>query len=222
MRLTVTDSTGLSATVASVIHVSAFVCESQFPGNVVERAGRIRSRLGHQLRASGRRDLRHLVHARCQRQGVVPVDDGHADRPELVRRHAVPHDRTAARCDSVRFLAGAADRRGRRRTDLLRWQQRHVHLHRQRHHADQVDHPRRCSACCPPARGERSRTWRSPPTTRTYGGRRRRIGIGVGHQLHPSGRRDLRHVVHVRLRRRGTADVGDAQQDGHRASTREP
>ncbi len=77
------------------------------------------------------------------------------------------------RCRSIprmvqRIAVGSGD------VDVLRRRPRHVRLHRQRHHADQVDHAARCSARCRRARGARSPISRWPPTTRTCGGRRRR------------------------------------------------
>ena len=157
---------------------------AQFRRDVVECAGRLGIGLGHQFRAPGRRDLRHLVHARRQRQGVVPDDDGVRDRAEHVHRHALSDHGATARRESLRSRAGAADRRGNRDVDVFRRQQRDVRLHRQRHPADQDDHAvgvRRAAdvhvgrAREPGARGQL-------PGRMVGGGRG---GIGMGRELHP-------------------------------------
>ena len=144
---------------------------AQRPGHVVERAGGIGSGLGHQLRPPGRGDLRHLVHPRRQRPGVVHVDDGVPDRTEHLRRHALHHDRPAARCRAVRPEPGAVRPGGVRHADLRRRQQRDLRLHGQRHRPDQGDHPAgvrggadvHVGRACEPGAGD--------ATTRTCGGR---------------------------------------------------
>ena len=80
---------------------------ANYERSLVEQSGRIGVRLGHQLRASRRHDLRDMVHLRPDRQGVVADHDGAADRDRHLYGHAVQGDRSALRLGAVRPDAGA-------------------------------------------------------------------------------------------------------------------
>ena len=75
----------------------------QLPGSMVEGAGGVRRRLGHQFRAPGGNDLRHLVHLRHHRQRLVADvhrrRQGHAR--DLPRRY-LRHDGAAVQLGPVR------------------------------------------------------------------------------------------------------------------------
>ena len=142
----------------------------------MERAGGVGVRLGHQLRAPGRHDLRHLVHLRRRRQAAggwssqLRQDGARAStRARSTRGTGPPFD--AVPFDPAPAVAahGAARRPSRsptRHTD--------VRLHGQRRRADQGDHARRCSAPRADLRlGDAAATSRWRPTTRTCGGPRR-------------------------------------------------
>ena len=114
----------------------------QLPGTLVG-AGRHRGRMGHQLRASGRPDLRDVVHVRQCRQPMVDVD---ADRTHVAHEQRVLRTRLHRHRSGVQRLHGhrGADPGRHRDADLHRPGQWRALLRRRRGRrqrpADQADH----------------------------------------------------------------------------------
>ena len=122
----------------------------QLSGTLVGRR-RHRSRMGHQFRAPGQRDLRDVVHLRREQRAAVAVGAGDVERRGL-QRNALSHRR--ADLQQLRQQPVGGDRRRRGDDRLHRRQPRDVRLQHQRagrpaaRHAEQADQPLR-------VRGER-------------------------------------------------------------------
>ena len=187
---------------------------AELPGTVVGRSGGRRIGMGHRSRASGRRDLRDVVHLRCNRQGTLACNDREQGPDWRVHRCAAAEHRSAVQCRPVPAAAGAQRRRRQRCADVRRSGQRHVCVHAARRFANEVDRPPGVRTAADLHVRPRVRSERRVQLPGPVVGIARRQRVRLGTEPRARRRRDLRHVVHVRRRRH--ADVARIHGDEDR------
>jgi hypothetical protein len=181
---------------------------AQLPGPVVERSAGVGIGLGDQPRASRRHDFRDLVHLRSHRQAVVARRSPRIASAERVSRRSLHNDWTTVQRGPVQSGLGRRDHDRHGDVHVHRQRSRDVRLlgerqrtGQERRRAEQDDHPTAIRNAADVRLGRATGLDHGDELPGPVVEAARGLRVRMGHQFHAPGRRDLRHVVHVRSQR---------------------